>query len=666
MSVSLRVGTRGAAAIAACGTIFVLVLIGLCLGVPALRHAPALEDYFASLAGLGCLLIALRPAAYAVERSAWVLFALAITANTTTEVLEVWAPGGHTSVAETVFGIATFPLAVIALVMMIRTRLGHLRAIAWLDGMTGALVVMTILAIAVLAPAATGGTGNAAKLVYPLADLLILGVVAAASADNGWGLNGWTMMGLGLALITAGDCVSAAHAAHPAAWPIALAAMLWLAAVWVLATSAWAPVPQRPADERRRMRGWVPMTLSVMMLALLLVATLEHDRWGVAVGLAVAGMLVVTARFGVTLRQNADVLRLMRTEATTDALTGLGNRRQLLRDLDGTLAQCTPGRPGGLAMFDLNGFKTYNDTYCHPAGDALLETLGAQLSDAVGASATAYRMGGDEFCVLIDCDTDSIPAVVARATEALSVRTREQTVTAAHGLALLPRDARTPSEALRVADLRMYENKNRGRIGPARQITQSLMLALEERNVGLPGRPEGIEELAVAVAQQFALPPAELERVRLAALLRNVGKIAVPDSVLAKSSPLSDAEWRLLRRHTLVGQRIIEAAPALQDVGTIVRSVYEQVDGQGYPDGLQGDEIPIGSRIIAVCNTYDAMTSARAYRAALTHDEALDEIRRQSGTAFDPKVVRAFLRVVPSQPTPGEAEIQVRELADHG
>jgi diguanylate cyclase (GGDEF)-like protein len=337
------------------------------------------------------------------------------------------------------------------------------------------------------------------------------------------------------------------------------------------------------------------------------------------------------------------------------------------------LGDCNPQRPCGLGMFDLNGFKTYNDTYGHPAGDALLETIGARLAAAVEGSGTAYRMGGDEFCVLIGREAESLSGVIASATDALSVKTREQTVTAASGLAVLPRDATTASEALRLADLRMYEDKNQGRIGPARQVTQTLMLALEERNIGLPSAHDAIGDLAVAVAGEFGLPPAEIERIHLAALLRNVGKIAVPDSVLTKSAPLNDAEWRLLRRHTLVGQRIIEAAPALRDVGTLVRSIHERVDGEGYPDGLTGAEIPIGARIIAVCNSYDAMTSARAYRPALTREEALDEIRSRAGTEFDPDVVRAFLRVAPlhaggGDPDPGrlgdpESPVQAEQLA---
>jgi diguanylate cyclase (GGDEF)-like protein len=645
MSVTLRLGTKGAAGIAAFGAVVVVAFVAVCLALPSVRHGSELEILFGGLAGLACLVIVLRPVAVRAERAAWVMFALAILFNTATEVLEIPAPGGAGGVAEVVFGVATFPLAIAALVMMTRARLGRLRAIAWLDGMTGAFVVQTLLALVILAPAAHATHGSTAKLLYPLADVLVLGIVAAASAEEGWRLDSWLTMGVGLAVMTVGDCVSAAHSAHPGAWSLATAAALWLAFLWILATSAWLPVPSRP-DERANARGWVPVTLSVMMLALLLVCTLDRGSWRVTIWLAAAGMLIVTARFAVTLRLNAAVLRRARAEATTDSLTGLRNRRQLVLDLEELLADCTPSRPCGLAMFDLNGFKSYNDNYGHPAGDALLETLGNRLAAAVAGSATAYRMGGDEFCVLIGSEAESMHAIVARATEALSVSTRRQTVTAASGLALLPEDAVTASEALRLADLRMYEDKAQARIGPARQVTQTLMLALQERNIGLPSSSDRIGELAVAVAQRLGVPSTEHERIRLGVLLRNVGKIAVPDSVLTKAGPLTDAEWRLLRRHTLVGQRIIDGAPALIDVGKLVRSFQERIDGRGYPDGLAGDEIPIGARIIAVCNSHDAMMSARAYRPALTHEQALDELRLRAGSEFDADVVRAFVQVV--------------------
>jgi diguanylate cyclase (GGDEF)-like protein len=642
---TLRVGTKGAAGIAAFGAAIVATFVALCLALPSVRRGVDLEILFGGLAGLACLVIVVRPVAVRAERAAWAVFALAIAFNTVTEVLEIPAPGGVAGAAEVVFGIATFPAAIAALILMIRARLGRLRTIAWLDGMTGALVVMTILAITILGPASHSAHTSTAKLVYPLADVLILGVVAAASAEDGWRVDGWLTMGVALAVMTVGDCVSAAHSAHPGSWSLAVATALWLAFVLTLAVSAWMPIPARP-DERRDARGWVPVTLSVMMLALLLICAIDRSSWGVSLGLAAAGMLIVTARFAVTLRMIAAVLRRVRTEATTDSLTGLRNRRRLVRDLEAVLDECTRARPCGLAMFDLNGFKSYNDTYGHPAGDALLATLGTRLAAAVAGSATAYRMGGDEFCVLIRSDAESLDGVVARAREALSEKTRRQVVTAASGLALLPEDAATPSEALRLADLRMYEDKTQGRIGPARQVTQTLMLALKERNIGLPSNADGIGDLAVAIAERLGVPATEHERIRLAALLANVGKIAVPDSVLTKAGPLTDSEWQLLRGHTLIGQRIIEAAPALVDVGKLVRSIHERVDGRGYPDGLAGDEIPIGARIVAVCNSYDAMVSSRAYRPAFTHKQALEEIERRAGQEFDPDVVQVFLQVV--------------------
>ena len=152
--------------------------------------------------------------------------------------------------------------------------------------------------------------------------------------------------------------------------------------------------------------------------------------------------------------------------------------------------------------------------------------------------------------------------------------------------------------------------------------------------------------LAEDVAGRLGLSAAERERVRLAAVLHDVGKIAIPDQLLAKPGPLDEHEWELIRRHTLIGQRILEAAPALRDVAPIVRASHERIDGRGYPDGLEGDGIPIGARIIAVSDAYDAMVSERPYRATLTPEQALAELARHSGTQFDPVVVAAFRAAV--------------------
>lgn len=140
-----------------------------------------------------------------------------------------------------------------------------------------------------------------------------------------------------------------------------------------------------------------------------------------------------------------------------------------------------------------------------------------------------------------------------------------------------------------------------------------------------------------------------LDELVRAAELHDIGKLAIPDTILCKPGPLDAAEWEFMRRHTLIGEAILAAAPALRPVGRLVRSTHERWDGHGYPDGRKGVEIPLGARIVFVCDTFHAMTSDRCYRAALTPERALAELALCAGTQFDPAVVRVFQRVVSEQ-----------------
>ena len=141
------------------------------------------------------------------------------------------------------------------------------------------------------------------------------------------------------------------------------------------------------------------------------------------------------------------------------------------------------------------------------------------------------------------------------------------------------------------------------------------------------------------------MPEPEAIRIRLAAQLHDIGKTAIPDSILDKPAALNDDEWAFIRRHTLIGERIIAAAPALSHTANLVRSSHERVDGAGYPDGLRGTDIPLGSRIIAVCDAYDAMVAPRSYRSQLGHAAATEELRRCAGSQFDLDVVTAFCAI---------------------
>jgi two-component system cell cycle response regulator len=174
-----------------------------------------------------------------------------------------------------------------------------------------------------------------------------------------------------------------------------------------------------------------------------------------------------------------------------------------------------------------------------------------------------------------------------------------------------------------------------------------LVRAVTERHPHLGRHLSGVADLAHAVGRRLGIDGEELESVRHAAELHDVGKVAIPEAILNKPGPLDPEEWEFIKRHTIIGERILAGAPALAYVARLVRASHERMDGTGYPDRLAGDEIPLGSRIVAVCDAYDAMLAERPFRAARTSDAAVDELRRCAGTQFDTTVVEAFIEVLP-------------------
>jgi PAS domain S-box-containing protein/diguanylate cyclase (GGDEF)-like protein len=334
-------------------------------------------------------------------------------------------------------------------------------------------------------------------------------------------------------------------------------------------------------------------------------------------------------------------------QALHDALTGLPNRRKLIADLESAISRATKERPVMLLLFDLDGFKAYNDTFGHPAGDTLLARLGHRLGAAVGTRGTAYRMGGDEFCVIGPAEPEGPESLVERAARALTEQGVAFHVTASYGSVLLPTEAVSPSQALRAADQRMYARKFFGsRASAGRQSTDVLLKVLSERSPDLGIHLDKVTDLCEEVGRKLALPEEQMTHLLQAASLHDVGKAAIPDAILNKPGSLDAQEWAFMHRHPVIGERILGAAPALAQAAKLVRSSHERMDGQGYPDGLAGDDIPLGARIIAVCDAYDAMTSDRPYRAAMSHEGALSELRRCAGTQFDDLVVEAFSAVL--------------------
>jgi diguanylate cyclase (GGDEF)-like protein len=381
-------------------------------------------------------------------------------------------------------------------------------------------------------------------------------------------------------------------------------------------------------------------------------------KWAAIHAFFVAGAgaaALVTWRLNENVRERMLAVQAMLANAAmVDILTELPNRRQLMADLAELTAGGTPG-PTLLAMFDLDGFKTYNDSFGHAAGDALLARLGGQLAAAT-TPARAYRLGGDEFCVITPTTGLDLETFLARATDALCEQGEGFVVGCSHGAVTLPEETDDTEVALHLADQRMYMQKTGGRPSAGRQVGDALLRALEERHPELGCHLDGVADYSEAVARCLALEDREVARVRQAAELHDIGKVAIPDAILLKPEPLTAEERAFIQRHAVIGERIVSAAPALMRVAQLVRSSHEWFDGSGYPDGLAGDDIPLGARIISVCDAFDAMTSPRPYRPGVkTAAEALAELRRCAGTQFDPQVVKVFAGVRAARPAAEEA-----------
>ena len=337
--------------------------------------------------------------------------------------------------------------------------------------------------------------------------------------------------------------------------------------------------------------------------------------------------------------ENEELLAASRDEAMTDALTGLNNRRALQLDLEAALPSATDDERVLLALFDLDGFKGYNDTFGHSAGDELLNRLGRNLTKAAEKlGGKAYRLGGDEFCVLSKTDDARSEQLIEAATAALTDEGDGWSIGTSVGTVWVPGDASDVEAALVMADERMYSDKavRKGKQPTLQSLTEGPKKRVED---GSTGR---VAAMAEAIAGQLRLGGDEVDAIRIAADLHDIGKSSIPDSILAKKGELDDDEWAFIRKHTITGGRLAFAAHARTHTAALVSSSHEHFDGNGYPDGLAGEQIPLGARIIAVCDAYNAMTSDRPFRKAMAPVVALRELQHCAGSQFDPVVVDAF------------------------
>lgn len=382
--------------------------------------------------------------------------------------LEGAGEAGGVSPADVLY-LAMYPCMYVALTLLVGAHLRELRISMWLDGLIAGLAAATLAAALVLPPIVDSATGDVASVVvslaYPIGDILLLIFTIGALGMTGWRPGRvWLLIAAAMLLSAIADSTYAYQTATETYKANTWLESLWPAAAALLAIAAWTPWPRLV---RKRIEDW----RLVMVPALSLLAALGvfvygnlHGRLTLpALILAIATVLAVCARLMLTVRENLRMLIGSRALALTDPLTGLGNRRRLMEDLQLACRAARPDDRWRLAMFDLNGFKRYNDTYGHPAGDELLARLSDKLSASVTAHGTAYRMGGDEFCVLFKGTAAIEPEVVQGCVAALCEDGPGFAIGAAHGEVSVPDEAREPSEVLRLADQRLYKRKDQTR-----------------------------------------------------------------------------------------------------------------------------------------------------------------------------------------------------------
>lgn len=603
------------------------------------------------------------------DRAAWAFMTLALLAWTGGDLVwTLWldnVPKPPTpSVADGLY-LAMYPAVYLAIMLLIRSRLRSQDAAQWLDGGVVGLAIAAVGAALIFSTVLGTSKGRfvevAVNVAYPLGDFVLLVFVVVAFSLSGWRPGRlWLLAGGGIIITALADIIYVYQVAKGTYVAGAVLDTMWPFSMSLLALAAWQPVRGRAAP-RVAAPHTIVLTLlaTVGALALLVVAAFRPVT-RLAVGLAAGALLVATVRATLTHLANVRMLRRSAHEAVTDGLSGLGNRRRLMEDLQDAVDDTLSGHASTLVFFDLNGFKRYNDTFGHAAGDSLLARAGAALSKVIDSRGRAYRLGGDEFCVLLEGRVARHDRLIASAASAFTERGSAFTVSACFGLAIVPDDAHSASALLQLADERMYADKARSSRHSGAQTRDVLLQLLNERTPAFHEHVNGVGQLVTELAPQFSLDSEQLDELLRAAELHDIGKLAIPDKILHKPGPLTEEEWQFMRQHPIIGERILNAAPALRPVAQLVRASHERWDGDGYPDGLAGSAIPLGARILAACDAYVAMTFERCYQTARTKRDAIEELQRSAGGQFDPAVIEALCghlaNSTTAEPSPSSGE----------
>jgi diguanylate cyclase (GGDEF)-like protein/putative nucleotidyltransferase with HDIG domain len=401
---------------------------------------------------------------------------------------------------------------------------------------------------------------------------------------------------------------------------------------------------------------------------------LGHKRRGSIYATEDLDLIVRIASQAGVIIENAQLYVQATTRANTDELTALYNHRHFHERIEQEIARGSRfGITFSLIILDLDLFKVYNDIYGHLAGDQLLRKVGKLIQSSVRTIDLAFRYGGEEFAILLpETRMEDALRVAERLRKTIEAKSsfREMPVTASLGIASWPSDGVMKEEIIHRADTALYRAKQTGRNrtciasdgltlanqpkGVANSESQSKPLSIiyalaatvDAKDHYTYGHSRKVSEYAVSLAEALRLPEDTVHNIRAAGLLHDIGKIGVPDSILTKPGALEQKEWEPIRTHPELGVEILKHVTDLSRCLPAILHHHENWDGTGYPQHLKGEAIPLEARILSVADAYDAITSPRPYRTQLTLKDALGELRRCSGTQFDPALVPVFCELM--------------------
>jgi len=382
-----------------------------------------------------------------------------------------------------------------------------------------------------------------------------------------------------------------------------------------------------------------PIAFAVIGIALLVYDHLNQRVPALVFWLTLGLIATVFLRMIETNRRQSRALAQQRMEAVNDPVTALRNRSSLAADID---AAAAAGEGWVLILLELEGLEAHNDRLGYTAGDKMLRGFARHLVDAVAPlGGIAYRVAASRLAVLVPAGDRPLGEIVLVATGSLQSEDVEAPIGRSYGEVTIPDETADAESALQVAGMRLAAQRQRRHHSARRQAHAVLMAVFEARHPELRDNLRVAAYMAISLARRLQLDREEIDDIALAAELQQAGLLAMPESVLEKVA-LDEGERAIVRSHTAEGEKIVAAAPGLAPVAHLVRSSAEHFDGSGYPDGLAGEAIPIGSRVIAVAVAFAAITGRRPHREPADAAEALVELRRNSGSQFDPRIVEAL------------------------